>query len=327
MRLGQAWPATNLFVREVALAPGQSLTVEVDQLTPRADSVVHAFTRFPGSPTWFALATNDNVDGTLGSRLVVTNSTGSLNTYRYVVRARDVRTRGVGRLRENGSVLGFVPVGGSRIPVPAGLLANDGDQIVVTSRAPSPGDTIPSATGFVLVGLASGGTAGLLRTSGAPDGGASIGKQSWLTEVVVGVPTDQVAAQPLNALISLRAGQASLYANPPVDSDGDGLGDALEVALGLCPGGAVPCPWNSGNPWDSDGDGVSDGEELFGVRGAALDGSEDFNIPRWGGSPARKDVYVELDTTTVAFPDGNPFAAPLQGRWASVSVSARTATG
>jgi hypothetical protein len=49
--------------------------------------------------------------------------------------------------------------------------------------------------------------------------------------------------------VSLQTGGADV-----LDSDGDGLTDAQEVALGTCAAFSAKCP----TPWDSDGDGYSD---------------------------------------------------------------------
>jgi hypothetical protein len=86
----------------------------------------------------------------------------------------------------------------------------------------------------------------------------------------------------LCSVVLLGAGRASLYVNDSEDRDGDGLGRALEHALGTCDDGNEPrCR-------DTDGDGVSDAAEVLGV-GKLLD------LPRYGASPLHKDVFVEVD--------------------------------
>ncbi|HKP61183.1 MAG TPA: hypothetical protein VJV78_30845 [Polyangiales bacterium] len=81
----------------------------------------------------------------------------------------------------------------------------------------------------------------------------------------------------LCSVVSLGEGRASLYANDPDDGDGDGLGDALERALGT-----------DAHAQDTDHDGVSDRAEVLGL-GPRVD------LPRYGASPLHKDVFVEID--------------------------------
>lgn len=65
------------------------------------------------------------------------------------------------------------------------------------------------------------------------------------------------------------------------DSDGDGLTDTEESALGL----------NPLNP-DTDGDALLDGWEVSGVNG--------IDLPALGANPLRKDIFVEMDFMTRA---------------------------
>ncbi len=66
----------------------------------------------------------------------------------------------------------------------------------------------------------------------------------------------------------------------PLDSDGDGLSDAEEAALGTLP-----------NDSDTDGDGLLDGWEVNGYDSGA--GFEPLGA--YGANPLRKDVFVEID--------------------------------
>jgi hypothetical protein len=71
------------------------------------------------------------------------------------------------------------------------------------------------------------------------------------------------------------------------DSDHDGLGDALEVALGTDP-----------NLRDTDGDGISDGAETLGLADDPKHESTYKNLllfPDYGASPLTKDIFVEAD--------------------------------
>jgi hypothetical protein len=93
-----------------------------------------------------------------------------------------------------------------------------------------------------------------------------------------------------------------VYANDGLDADHDGLGSALERALGTCDGAddrrcarsplagyyrAVPLATA-----DSDRDGLDDGDELLGVGAARR-----LDLPRWGSDPRHKNVFVEVDYT------------------------------
>ncbi len=96
------------------------------------------------------------------------------------------------------------------------------------------------------------------------------------------------------------AGALQLYANDLADDrDGDGLGAALEAALGTCDhaddagcAGSVLEAYYRASPRatrDTDRDGLDDGDELLGVANGRLD------LPGWGASPRHKDVFVEVD--------------------------------
>ena len=102
-----------------------------------------------------------------------------------------------------------------------------------------------------------------------------------------------------------RAGAVRLTANDAAsDSDGDGLGDALERALGTCTGteaalgacgGTTCCDPPTPNPADTDRDGINDFEEVYGVAGTLPDHEDDLVLARWGANPRHKDVFVEVD--------------------------------
>ncbi len=91
----------------------------------------------------------------------------------------------------------------------------------------------------------------------------------------------------------------SFYVNDRhTDTDDDGLGNELELALGTCPGHSVSsCTVSPDsidlvtNTQDSDGDGLSDYAELFGVDHHLAP----QYLSRWGADPRRKDVFVEID--------------------------------
>ena len=87
------------------------------------------------------------------------------------------------------------------------------------------------------------------------------------------------------------------------DSDHDGLGDDLEVAMGTCPSSSVACP--GVKPVDTDGDGLLDGWEVLGYDPSPKDPSAPADgaiaLPWFGASPLHKDVFVEMDWASVAW--------------------------
>src|SRR5262245_57805565 len=90
-------------------------------------------------------------------------------------------------------------------------------------------------------------------------------------------------------------GWANVYLNDyATDTDGDGLGRALENELGTCDGASLAYCSSVFNTQDSDRDGLSDAAEIFGVD----DPSYPQHLPRWGANPRHKDVFVEVDYTS-----------------------------
>jgi hypothetical protein len=74
----------------------------------------------------------------------------------------------------------------------------------------------------------------------------------------------------------------------------DGLGYELESALGTCATRTSTAPGVScaaiADPRDTDGDGISDGlEAAVGI------GGDDLPLPLWGADPRHKDLFVEVD--------------------------------
>jgi hypothetical protein len=105
------------------------------------------------------------------------------------------------------------------------------------------------------------------------------------------------------------AGVLDVYANDSRDDDGDGVGHALERALGTCDAPDEPhCVRSAlakyyervpGATRDTDRDGLSDADELWGVAGQPL-----LDLPRFGADPRHKDVFVEVDRGKNVDPPG-----------------------
>jgi Metallo-peptidase family M12B Reprolysin-like len=101
--------------------------------------------------------------------------------------------------------------------------------------------------------------------------------------------------------ISTARGLTDFYINPTgTDSDGDGLGNALETELQTCPNPTCP---NAAHGRDTDRDGLTDMMEIFGVDHATVPQM----LPVWGADPRHKDVFVETDWAP-AFAT-NPFSS------------------
>ncbi len=85
-----------------------------------------------------------------------------------------------------------------------------------------------------------------------------------------------------------RQGPIRIVRNDGVDSDGDGLANGAELAIGTCYS-STGCA--AVDPKDTDGDGIRDGYEFVGKA------SELFpqEFPRWGADPLHRDIFVEVD--------------------------------
>ncbi len=87
------------------------------------------------------------------------------------------------------------------------------------------------------------------------------------------------------------------------DTDGDGLGDELEAALGTCAsntGSVAGVNCNEiADPRDTDGDGLQDGWEVLGKDYSYVVGNITVTrympLPKWGANPRHKDIFLEID--------------------------------
>lgn len=104
--------------------------------------------------------------------------------------------------------------------------------------------------------------------------------------------------------VAQLAGPLLVYRNDlGHDTDGDGLGDELEAALGTCASNqgsvaGVNCD-EIADPRDTDGDGLLDGWEVLGKEFTyTQDGQQQTGylaLPAWGANPRHKDIFVEVD--------------------------------
>ena len=88
------------------------------------------------------------------------------------------------------------------------------------------------------------------------------------------------------------------YSVDTQDGDGDGLDASLEALLGSCDAHGIDStnpltgwPCDTYSSLDSDGDGIPDHDEIYGVCA----GAECLALALWGADIAQKDVFVEVD--------------------------------
>lgn len=101
------------------------------------------------------------------------------------------------------------------------------------------------------------------------------------------------------------------------DMDGDGLGDALEVALGTCDNPNNPSKDTDGDGTkdcydaDVDNDGIQDGWEVLGIYDFNDQTAKDFckknvlNFPYYGADPKVQDIFTEVSWLAACF-EPNP---------------------
>jgi hypothetical protein len=117
------------------------------------------------------------------------------------------------------------------------------------------------------------------------------------------------------------------------DDDGDGIGWRAEQQMCTCDRRTISsCGKSCGSSevtslLDSDGDGLWDHWEVFGIQIRAGDSYTlvDQDLPRWGADPAHKDLFVELDWTSIV-PGGGGFGPGSPGSVARMQESYGTIT-
>ena len=264
--------ATPIFVDSVFVAANNSLRVETLDLSLGSDTVVHL-----QSTDGRGLAGNDDclTDGTRHSCVDLAPTSAS-RTVMIFVRAFSNFSAGTARMRV------FTPAGGERFTSGfafAGQTTFVGNlrertEMFTTRTVKGASDTVIVAFHDTLPGF-------------APIIDDDSGVSFRMSKAVLPFAT-QANTIVVGAFGSSQTGTTSLVWDQDVgnglDSDGDGLGNGLETALGTCVS-ITGCA--SGDAKDSDKDGIGDG---FEVRGTA-----DLLLPAWGAEPTVQDLFVEAD--------------------------------
>lgn len=311
----------SIFIDAFELSAGDFIGLESEASSPGTDPVMH-LVRVESDGSWTQVAWDDNGAlnpdaGPLDARVEYTVPAGAATaTYLMILRAASDSTSGNAYVsRAYGPGWDAVSPTNTLVPV-GGMLRDDG------VFAWSPGETMNAVTlpggalwpAIVAFGDESGKTVVAGSLDGGPGGASALtlsaGHEAWLFGSVW-------TRNNFADVVPGRDGDAALYVNDVAtsDLDGDGLGDGLEAEVGTCWDPAVPCPWSEAHD-DTDRDGLPDGEELLGVFGSDPNGADDLALPRWGGSPLHKDVYIEVDHNTLGFQASPPFEVGLApGFW------------
>lgn len=281
--------APPVYIEYVTIPTSSSVVFETSDLTGSADPVLHLL-RDDGAGGWVQVAINDDFSGLgLNSRISYTN--GSAYTdFLLILRSYSTATSGTCDLSKGGSLHhADAPVGGW-FAAASIFTFNSGDELRTvhhTGYSEAPALLVKFSTYYLPSGVALG---------NAPGGTARITLDGAETYFLVGTPQTKDGS----GYQELRAGAALVMSNDVgSDADGDGIGDDLEAALTTC-ATLTGCGFNAanGSGFDTDRDGLSDGEEVFGVAGTLGNGVDDLPFARWGASPKKKDIFVEMDWLT-----------------------------
>jgi hypothetical protein len=263
------------------LAEGQTLSVETRRLSAGADTVLHLWS----GPDAREVAFDDDGGGEAGASRISYRASAA-GTYVVLLRAYSGEDDGRCDLWVDGAqVWTAAKFGGAVVPVAAGRLL----QTVTLNddQGDEPWPPSPRAASDTLLLLLEPASGALLALD--DDSGVELASR-----MATGA---RAALAVVGAYSGADEGRARLVVNdaPLADSDGDGLGDELERSLCLCATASdVVCGFDcqgAATPQDSDGDGLSDAAEVLGVDDPLFPQL----LPRWGGDPRHKDLFVEID--------------------------------
>ncbi len=290
--------ATAVYVDMFELGAGESVEFVTENQSSGADPVLHLF-RVLQDGSYQQVAVADDMQWPVNPNAYISYfNSGAAGSFVLLLRAYSTAASGVCDVRMD-TVLrqAAAPVGGWLAPSSAFVFAA-GDRLRTVH--------LPGGSEMELVlGLQDAYLPTSLAIANSIAGAAEFGVDGTESLFLFGSP--QVRTSPTDYFDNFRAGFVWAAFNDPADADGDGLGDELEEAIGTC--GTVANCCAVGDPpltcaqgyggKDSDRDGLSDGEELFGVAGVLPFGDDELDLPRWGAKPQRKDVFVEVDHSSL----------------------------
>jgi len=275
-----------VYLNYLTIPTSSTVVFQTKSCTSGADPALHLL-RDNLNGTYTQVAFNDDWSG-VDARISYTNSLAS-TSFVLFMRAKNTATDGKCTVLKDGVTLeSGAPVGGDLVPASTFTWATGNE--LWTVHVPG-GGLMPSIFRFAsttstlshfVIGNGSGGSSHYTMA----------GSQAYFLFATPFVRNGATYTKP-----RVGSGLARVLSNDVgTDSDGDGLGDALEATLQTCsspsPGA---CPHQAYHGRDSDRDGLSDGEEVLGIAGGLPGGVDDIPFARWGANPRHKDVFVELD--------------------------------
>lgn len=254
--------ATSLFFQSLTVS-ASGATIETLNLSAGGDTVIHV----QDGTTGGFVAGNDDFSG-LASKVTIPSSFAG-RTVKVIVRGYASTTGGSATLRITNGGAPFdnsITFGGDVEFLGAGLAT--GARIQTVEQQFGSTDTV------------------LLALSGDPKTGIALSDDEGV-DMMSSVTLSQVCTAPCRLVIgtypSRMPGQTTVYYDDDnVDSDGDGLRDALETTIGTSP-----------SKLDTDADGLSDAVETFGVESSP----QVLKFPFMGANALKPDLFLEADWT------------------------------
>jgi hypothetical protein len=259
-------PVTEI---QVDITAGQPITFETRNCSAGADPVLHLFKPGVTSEDRTELAVDDNGAGGVDARISLTPSSGGI---------------GVLLLHAQADATGTCSIYRNGLPWQSGLSAG-GKTINIVAQTNDAVETVtmPGGRDYQAIYLVSGARITKRVSQGT---GTGTSARFVMNSITARILVDSIG--PSRVIVN----------DEGFDSDGDGLGNRLELELGTCSvaSGVVrgfDCSRVT-TPKDTDGDGLSDGWEVLGKR----DQWPHQLLPFWGSNPRHKDMFVEVDFLT-----------------------------
>lgn len=268
---------TPVFELPVRLTAGVRVVFQTRNRSANSDPMLHLLAPVSGNGAVTEVARNDDSAGDYNARLSYTPPT--TGTYLLIMRATWKRKSGTADLLKDGRLVWpALPFGGAFQRL-ENLRVNEELTTVPLARAALSNTMyVLDDYGRLLERYPSGFNQSAFRRVTAPAAVriAMVGV-SWLE---------------WRSTIRLVRNDRRLSGH---DSDGDGLGNELEAAIGTCSttsdvAGGFACS-RAVDMRDTDGDGLTDAVELLGK----VDAAPAQTLPRWGANPRHKDMFIEVD--------------------------------